>query len=157
MRIATVLGVAIACALAIAIGCVSFGLDSRRFRCDGQDERCDPGAVCGVDGYCVVLDTTNDAMALVDATPNDGATGEICGNNIDDDGDGAVDCADSECPGTNTCGPGCMCIDGVPRELACGDGIDNDNRDGIDCNDPDCPRCPNQLTCCPDGRCAQSC
>ena len=55
------------------------------------------------------------------------ANAEICGNGADDDGDGDVDCEDSDCP-------------------ACPEICDNrvdDDRDGdIDCRDLDCPACP---------------
>lgn len=149
MRLVLVLAVA----FAIVLGCVSFGLDSRRFRCEA-DTDCGAGLVCGPDGYCA---PTGAADASVDVMANDGATGEICNNNVDDDGDGAVDCADSECPGTLTCGAGCMCSGGVPTEIACMDGIDNDRKDGADCNDPDCAQCMGTLVCCPDGLCRTSC
>jgi len=48
---------------------------------------------------------------------------EICGNQLDDDGDGAVDCEDSDCPA-------CPEI--------CDDGIDNDGDGVADCDDDDC-------------------
>jgi len=93
------------------------------------------------------------------APPNDGALGERCTNNVDDDGDGHTDCADSEGPGATTRGAGCVCIGAgrIPTEVACADGLDNDHRDGPDCVDPDCPRCPGALTCCPDGARRTSC
>ncbi len=49
---------------------------------------------------------------------------EICNNGIDDDGDGDIDCADSECAGSGV-------------EI-CGDGIDNDCDGLADCFDTDC-------------------
>jgi hypothetical protein len=140
---------------AIGVACVSFDLDGRRFRCDGTTNTCDPGYACNEDGYCAPL---ADASP-VDARLIDGATGEMCTNNTDDDGDGHIDCADSECPGTNTCGMGCTCPggNGQPTEVACADGKDND-RDALpDCQDLDCPRCQAALMCCPDGACRPSC
>ncbi|MEM9674008.1 MAG: gliding motility-associated C-terminal domain-containing protein [Bacteroidota bacterium] len=54
-----------------------------------------------------------------------------CGDGIDNDGDGDVDCNDSGCPDCSS----------VPE--ICGDGIDN-NGDGItDCEDPICANNPN--------------
>lgn len=56
---------------------------------------------------------------------------EDCTNGVDDDGDGAVDCVDSDCAQSLSCVP-------QPNEQNCGDGIDND-RDGLaDCRDSDC-------------------
>ncbi len=49
--------------------------------------------------------------------------GEICGNNADDDGDGAVDCEDSDCPA-------CPEI--------CDNGEDDDGDGDTDCVDSDC-------------------
>jgi hypothetical protein len=148
--------VAFATAIAIGLACVSFDLDGRRFRCDGVTNTCDPGYACR-DGYCELVLIADAATGDVPA--NDGATGEICNNGIDDDNDGAIDCADSECLGTNTCGIGCTCPggNGVATEIACADGIDND-RDGLtDCRDPDCMACQSPLGCCADGACRPGC
>lgn len=151
---------ALALLVGLGIGCVSFGLEDRRFRCTSQPEICDDGMLCGADGYCAPASATGDARsdaALADATQDDGAAGEVCGNNADDDGDGDVDCADDECGGMGTCGPGCVCqTPGVPKETNCSDGIDNDKRDGFDCDDPDCPQCMGTM-CCPNGRCMPTC
>jgi|GEM_PF-1916011 len=49
---------------------------------------------------------------------------EICNNNIDDDGDGLVDCRDGEC-GAKVC-------------EVCNNGIDDDNDGFIDCYDKEC-------------------
>ncbi len=49
--------------------------------------------------------------------------GEICGNNADDDGDGAVDCEDSDCP---------------PCPEICDNGEDDDGDGDTDCDDSDC-------------------
>jgi len=54
---------------------------------------------------------------------------EDCTNGLDDNGNGAVDCADGVCDEYETC-----------REQACDDGVD-DNADGAtDCDDQDCAR-----------------
>lgn len=142
----------------LGLACVSFDLDDRRFRCDGVTNTCDPGYACSEDGYCAPI-VMGDGSLPGDATANDGATGEVCNNSSDDDGDGRVDCGDSECPGTNTCGTGCVCPggNGVPTELACADGLDNDKDTKIDCNDMDCPACQGALQCCADGACRTSC
>lgn len=139
------------------VSCISFDLEDRRFRCDSTTNTCDQGYSCSQDGYCTQLVVVDAAVG--DVRANDGATGEVCSNGIDDDSDGALDCADSECPGTNTCGMGCVCPggNGIATETACGDGIDNDKRDGPDCRDPDCQQCQGALMCCADGGCRMSC
>jgi hypothetical protein len=149
------LAVAALALLAVYLACVSFDLDGRRFRCDGITNTCDPGYACSEDRYCTPLPDA----APGDAALNDGATGEVCNNNLDDDNDGRTDCADDECPGTSTCGIGCTCLggNGNPIEVACADGKDNDNDSLIDCRDLDCPRCAGTLLCCSDGACRPSC
>lgn len=61
---------------------------------------------------------------------------EICGDRLDNDNNGLVDCDDPACSGTGACEP--------PVEI-CGDGIDNDDNGLTDCSDPACmgtPSCP---------------
>jgi predicted CXXCH cytochrome family protein len=62
---------------------------------------------------------------------------EICGDNLDNDNNGLVDCADPACSSTAACLP--------PVEI-CDDGIDNDENGLADCSDPACmgtaPNCP---------------
>ncbi len=55
---------------------------------------------------------------------------ERCGDGVDNDGDGLVDCADAACDG------GSGCEFGVER--TCGDGADNDSDGVFDCLDLDC-------------------
>ncbi len=149
-----VLAAAALALVAIVLSCVSFDLGGRRFRCDGTTNTCDPGYACSEDGYCAPIAGT----APGDAALNDGATGEICNNNLDDDSDGRTDCADAECLGTSTCGIGCTCFGGGdPTEVACADGKDNDRDELPDCRDPDCAQCQGALMCCPDGACRPSC
>ena len=51
---------------------------------------------------------------------------EVCRNGVDDDGDGRVDCADAACAGASAC---------VER---CHNHYDDDGDGAIDCEDPDC-------------------
>lgn len=142
----------------LGFACVSFDLDGRRFRCDGITNTCDPGYACSAEHYCAPI-TKIDA-AMDDGRRPDGGRNEICNNDLDDDLDGRTDCADSECPGALTCGPGCICPggNGVPTETSCADGIDNDGDVLVDCLDPDCTQCEqDSLMCCPDGACRPSC
>src|SRR5665213_2371037 len=61
---------------------------------------------------------------------------EICGNKIDDDCNGLIDCADPACFGDPSCSK--------PGKEICNNGID-DNGDGlIDCADPECV---NSISC----------
>lgn len=68
-----------------------------------------------------------------------------CGDGVDNDCDGAVDCADSDCEGISCgengmiCASGsCVCSRGEPPETECGDGVDNDCDGLVDCADSDC-------------------
>ncbi len=64
-------------------------------------------AACGGGGH-----DHPDAASHPDATTVDGGGGdagvENCSDGIDNDGDGLVDCADSDCAGTTACTPVCM-------------------------------------------------
>jgi hypothetical protein len=55
-------------------------------------------------------------------------TETLCGNSIDDDGDGTTDCADTDCAADAYCLP----------ETSCTDGLDNDGDTLTDCYDPGC-------------------
>lgn len=54
---------------------------------------------------------------------------ERCDNDVDDDGDTAVDCDDPDCSGAAACV--------VPAEL-CDNELDDDGDGAVDCDDPDC-------------------
>jgi hypothetical protein len=56
-----------------------------------------------------------------------------CSDGIDNDGDTAIDCADSDCSND----PACQLV-----ETNCSDGIDNDGDTAIDCADSDCSNDP---------------
>jgi subtilisin-like proprotein convertase family protein len=72
----------------------------------------------------------------------DAATSEtVCDDGVDDDADGQIDCADSDC------GNVLLCI-----EAACDNGVDDDGDTHADCADPDCDGVPpcelgTELTC----------
>ena len=70
-----------------------------------------------------------------------GTTGEFCDNEIDDDGDGATDCDDSDCASFAGCQP--VCGDGeVEGEEECDDGDENSDETPdacrTDCTSPSC-------------------
>jgi hypothetical protein len=67
---------------------------------------------------------------------------EICSNSIDDDNDGDIDCADSDCEGYNH-STGWGCSNNEKIEINCEDtskgiGIDNDGDGFANCDDSDC-------------------
>jgi subtilisin-like proprotein convertase family protein len=91
--------------------------------------------------------------------------GPDCTDHTDNDHDGQIDCADTDC-GTNLrCVPETACTDGIDNDLdsltdcrddqcnghdhcefahetSCGDGIDNDADGALDCDDSDCSATP---------------
>jgi hypothetical protein len=67
-----------------------------------------------------------------------------CDDSVDQDGDGATDCADDDCDDA-PCGGGSFCSGMVcggcrdePSETSCGDGADEDCDGMTDCADPEC-------------------
>ncbi len=54
-------------------------------------------------------------------------SGEICGNNLDDDGNGKIDCADSACAAELIC-----------QKEDCSNGVDDNGNGQIDCADSAC-------------------
>ena len=98
------------------------------------------------DGYVADNADFNDTSA----TAYPGAE-EVCFDNIDNDGDGFMDCNDFDCD----CDESANCHDGIDNDgdgftdcsdfdcdcdesKNCSDGIDNDGDGYIDCNDYDC-------------------
>jgi len=84
------------------------------------------------------------------ANPPENTTGaeemddETCSDGIDNDGDGLIDCKDTECkysPVVTVCGSGENTVE------ACSDGIDNDNDGYTDCRDWDCNKNPYVKIC----------
>jgi subtilisin-like proprotein convertase family protein len=80
----------------------------------------------GSPDFGTILDWDLVTRPPLDETCTPCAPAENCANGIDDDGDGKIDCADSDCSGS----PSCV--------EACGDLIDNDADGLTDCADPDC-------------------
>ena len=72
-------------------------------------------------------------LALGTACGSEGAEpgDELCGNAVDDDGDGQTDCADADC----TAAPNCVA---VTTEFDCDDLRDDDGDGDTDCDDADC-------------------
>lgn len=122
---------------------------------DGVDNDCNGHADCG-DINCVTLQaqcvpggkTKSDGercnAAFQCVCPTTGP--ELnCADGLDNDCDGKIDCADSDCNG-KSCGPNgrtcnggvCTCPGGQAKETTCNDGLDNDCDGLVDCLDPDC-------------------
>jgi len=59
---------------------------------------------------------------------------QLCHDEIDNDGDGAVDCDDSDCPFGLCAEP----VYGMPMPEYCDDDVDNDGDGLIDCEDDEC-------------------
>ena len=89
-----------------------------------------------------------------------GPYGEVCGDGVDNDGDGLTDCADIECVCTEECDNGADddgdgdidCEDADCEEACteanCVDGLDDNGNGDVDCEDEDCwdePECDTDL------------
>ena len=97
------------------------------------------------------------SMAIAITAPRE----DDCGDGVDNDEDGAVDCEDSDCEGDGACTEAGSCDDGIDNdgdgntdcddvedcpadqapcltEMDCGDGVDNDEDGRTDCDDSDC-------------------
>ncbi len=78
---------------------------------------------------------------------------EDCANEVDDDGDVYVDCADPDCSAVAPCS---TCLQGGPAKpefgvAACTNGLDDDCDGTLDCADDDCSASDNSVTECCDG------
>ena len=131
--------------------------------CDAGDGDCcvangtpgcvdEPGedCVCALDPFCCNNQWDGLCATQYQNQCGGSCTGtEVCDNLLDDDGDGDVDCDDSDCIGD----PNCF----VPsNETDCANNIDDDQDGAIDCDDSDCvldPNCniPPVETSCVDG------
>ena len=72
---------------------------------------------------CPGVADSNPVLEALEILPLAGPPPEICDNGLDDDGDGATDCVDSDCPA-------CPEI--------CDNGADDDGDGAVDCDDDDC-------------------
>jgi hypothetical protein len=117
---------------------------------------------CGRPGLTGILRRAAPAMLAVGlgcAYGGPASDSEVpwCADGIDNDSDGAIDCADIDCADTEVCA---SCVDGVDNDLngatdcadatcreaevcgQCDDGVDDDNDGQTDCDDPDCQQSP---------------
>jgi len=84
-------------------------------------------------GAYLVVETYNTPSAYTLAVTCAGQP-ELCGNGVDDDGDGDIDCGDPDCAADPACA-------GQPE--LCDNGMDDDGDGAADCGDPDCAAAPN--------------
>jgi hypothetical protein len=106
-------------------------------RCTDNGDQCtnvpmSPGSFCCGDFTCDAGESCGNCA--LDCTTG----GEICTGGVDEDCDGDVDCADSECSGDPACQQ-CVPTSSKEKGPRCSDGIDNDCDGLIDGADPDCP------------------
>lgn len=116
--------------------------------CNGKDDNCDGTVDEGFDflsgrnncGRC------DQACAATQDCVNGQCAGRreaACDNGTDDDSDGPIDCADTDCSSL-PCGPNCVCIGGKKGEAVCDNNVDDDadstpqTTDRVDCADSDC-------------------
>ena len=77
------------------------------------------------------IDNDGDGSVDCDDADCDGQVGcvaEVCDNGVDDDGDGDIDCGDADCASDSACIP----------EGDCDDGVDGDGDGDVDCDDDEC-------------------
>jgi hypothetical protein len=74
--------------------------------------------------------------ASYDATKPAENSNALCGDGLDNDGDGFVDCLDNECWANGLT----VCIKTEVTNATCSDGIDNDGDGFSDCDDYGCSR-----------------
>jgi hypothetical protein len=120
--------------------------------CDDGD-LCNGSERCGADGVCVPgtrLDCNDGNDCTVDRCVAfmgcvSFAEAEVCGDGVDNDCNGLVDCGDFSCAGRPECG----CVPTSRFEIACTDGRDDDCDGAPDCMDRDCAGRPECGTCAP--------
>jgi hypothetical protein len=109
-------------------------------------------AICTGAGVAIPLEDQTNNFAWIHnvtivGTDGNPATESNCTDGTDNDGDGKVDCDDTDCSSDHTACP--------TNEGNCNDGIDNDHDSDTDCDDTDCssnPDCaPPTETNCNDG------
>jgi Ca2+-binding RTX toxin-like protein len=127
--------------------------------------------ICCWHDYFTTVPSGYEVLAFVAGTNLAAAIGtgstvaeEICGNGVDDDGDGKVDNADPDCQVVvpevcdngvddngdglvDTDDPQCQATEGPAGDPTCSDGADNDSDGLIDAADPDCEAGSNVPKC----------
>jgi hypothetical protein len=159
------------CVRETSLFCAPCALNSE---CNGSGDLCVDGGCaldcsdwdCPLGSACE--DVAFGSQTLRQCVPASGSCfpSEDCGNGLDDDGNGRVDCDDAACALDVRCGPGTAedcgnlrdddgdglidCGDGdcddsplcVPGDEQCANGLDDDGDGLIDCGDGDCADSP---------------
>jgi hypothetical protein len=91
--------------------------------CSTTDSTCSGGscvALCG-DGVCGIYETAASCPGYSDcAASSENEVSGGCGDVIDNDDDGATDCADSDCTGDSNCVPTCVAGASIGSMCNCG-------------------------------------
>jgi hypothetical protein len=123
------------------------------------------GGICeGVTCVCINEDVPpgEPPPEIPEDPPSDDTTpgGEACGNGLDDNGDGLVDCDEPACCNTTACASAAQCRGCVPTVELCTGAVDEDCDGLIDCLDPQCmadpacvPACEEEIQSCSVGGC----
>jgi hypothetical protein len=132
--------------LFVDIGCRVFREKTAKTESTTMETGISTAPSIGIVGSSVLLasTTTETATSIVtDARCQNTQTcnpRELCADDVDNDSDGDIDCADSDCELTFLCRP----------QEVCGDGLDNDDDGDADCDDRDCwsvPGCREDEVC----------
>ncbi len=99
-----------------------------------------PGGVEATAWSLVALHGGELTRISVPVSSTTGGANEICGNNIDDDGDGVFDCGEAECAVTELC--------------HCQNSVKDGDETGIDCGGLDCSACTEAASCSSDIDCS---
>lgn len=98
--------------------------------CSGKGTQCSSG-VCDISTTYCCGDGTCNSGEVCPSDCSGGTTETVCDNNLDDDGDSLIDCADTvDCPTGTTCGTDKTCQDGTctASSTSCSSSADcNDN------------------------------
>ncbi|MEN9800707.1 MAG: hypothetical protein RL653_4404, partial [Pseudomonadota bacterium] len=111
---------------------------------------CSAGTL-GIDAGCVICTLPDGKVSEYGGTEGQtatsGATNPTCGDGVDNDCSGPIDCADPNCTGLPcdlkggkcTVNGACACVKTEPGgETSCFDGVDNDCDGKVDCDDTNC-------------------
>ena len=107
-------------------------------RCTASGNTCTDIPVMGGGSFCCG-DLVCDTGETCSTCGLDCASGvEVCSGGVDDDCDGAIDCADSDCSSAPECQSSCTPTAGNEKGPRCSNGLDDDCDGLIDGADPDC-------------------
>ncbi len=108
----------------------------KKIDCNNGGQGAEPNCLTGICGVGCQYNN------VVGSNPCNNRKETYCDDNVSNDGDALIDCADTaDCDGKSCSGlGGCTCTAGARKETACNDSKDNDADNQIDCADAtDCP------------------